>query len=136
MQIPKFLIRKSHTLCDLNITKSFFKAFPAFSMILKRETRRQAHFNMQHTHKFNSTVFFVNSCYIQLLITFKRCPKFLWQGKILFSFLQSAVQLFRYRKKDMYVKKSSPFLSTNHVWNFISRGYSFHDNPLHLPPQC
>lgn len=130
MQIPKFLIRKSHTLCDLNITKSFFKTFPAFSMIQKRETRQEAYFNMHHTHTFNSTVFFVNSCYIQLLITFKRCPKFLWQGKILFSllFLQSAVQLFRYRKKEIHLQKSifsvfkhEPCLEFHFSRIFISR---------------
>lgn len=127
MQILKFLIRKSHTLCDLNITKSFFKTFSAFSMIPKRETRRQAYFSMHHTHKFNSTAFFVNSCYIQLLITFKRCPKFLWQGKVLFSFLQSGVQLFRYRKKEMYVKKifsvfkHEPCLEFHFSRIFISR---------------
>lgn len=142
MQIPKFLIRKSHTLCDLNITKSFFKTFPAFSMIQKRETRQQAYFNMHHTHTFNSTVFFCKLLLHSITHHFQKMSQIFMARKdsVLFAFPSICRTTLSLQKKrntrTIYIYISSPFLSTNHVWNFISRGYSFHDNPLHLPPQC
>lgn len=134
MQIPKFLIRKSHTLCDLNHS---FKTFPAFSMILKRETRRQAYFSMRHTHKFNSTALFCKLLLHSITHHFQKMSQIFMARKdsgLFPSICRTTLSL--QKKRNVRKKKSSPFLSTNHVWNFISRGYSFHDNPLHLPPQC
>lgn len=113
MQIPKFLIRKSHTLCDLNITKSFFKTFPAFKSV--KHVKKRILTYTTHIHSILQSFLWTPVTFNYSSLS-KDVPNF--YGKERFCSLCFSFNLpynsFATEKKEIHLQKKSIFSVFKH----------------------